>query len=46
MDFALENLDFDNIDNIIIVGDCTDICIYQFAITLKSYFNQHNIEKI
>ncbi|HHI5797845.1 TPA: isochorismatase family protein [Clostridioides difficile] len=43
--FALENLDFDNIDNIIIVGDCTDICIYQFAITLKSYFNQHNIEK-
>ncbi|MDN9379940.1 cysteine hydrolase [Clostridioides difficile] len=43
--FALENLDFDNIDNIIIVGDCTDICIYQFAITLKSYFNQHNTEK-
>lgn len=43
--FALENLDFDGIDNIIIVGDCTDICIYQFAITLKSYFNQHNIEK-
>ncbi|HGM3505917.1 TPA: isochorismatase family protein [Clostridioides difficile] len=43
--FALENLDFDDIDNIIIVGDCTDICIYQFAITLKSYFNQHNVEK-
>lgn len=43
--FALENLNFENIDNIIIVGDCTDICIYQLAITLKSYFNQHNINK-
>ncbi|KPI51762.1 cysteine hydrolase [Clostridioides difficile] len=43
--FALERLDFDDIDNIIIVGDCTDICIYQFAITLKAYFNQYNIEK-
>lgn len=43
--FALDNLDFDNTDNIIIVGDCTDICIYQLAITLKSYFNQNNINK-
>ncbi len=43
--FALNNINFENIDNIIIVGDCTDICIYQFAITLKSYFNQNNIDK-
>lgn len=43
--FALNNIGFENIDNIIIVGDCTDICIYQFAITLKSYFNQNNIDK-
>lgn len=43
--FALENLNFDDIDNIIIVGDCTDICIYQLAITLRSYFNQNNINK-
>lgn len=43
--FALKDINFNNIDNIIIVGDCTDICIYQFAITLKSYFNQHNIVK-
>lgn len=43
--FALNNLNFDNIDNIIIVGDCTDICIYQFAVTLKAYFNQENISK-
>ena len=43
--FALNNLTFDNTDNIIIIGDCTDICIYQLAITLKSYFNQNNINK-
>ncbi|MDU7905038.1 MAG: cysteine hydrolase, partial [Peptostreptococcaceae bacterium] len=28
-----------------VVGDCTDICIYQFVVTLKSYFNQNNIDK-
>ena len=43
--FALNNINFENTDNIIIVGDCTDICIYQLATTLKSYFNQHNINK-
>ena len=43
--FALENLNFDNVDNIIIVGDCTDICIYQLAITLKTYFVHNNINK-
>lgn len=43
--FALDKINFENIDNIIMVGDCTDICIYQFAITLKSYFNQNNLRK-
>lgn len=43
--FALNEIDFNNTENIIIVGDCTDICIYQFAITLKSYFNENNIDK-
>lgn len=43
--FAMDIKILDDIDNIIIVGDCTDICIYQFAITLKSYFNQNNIAK-
>lgn len=43
--FAMDIKILDDIDNIIIVGDCTDICIYQFAITLKSYFNQNNIVK-
>ncbi|MCR8745045.1 isochorismatase family cysteine hydrolase [Romboutsia lituseburensis] len=43
--FVLDDVKFDNTENIIIVGDCTDICIYQFAITLKSYFNQNNMDK-
>ena len=43
--FALDDLSFNNTDNIIIIGDCTDICIYELAITLKSYFNQNNINK-
>lgn len=30
-------------DHFIIVGDCTDICILQFALTLKAYFNEKNV---
>lgn len=30
------------IDTFIITGDCTDICVQQFAITLKTWFNMHN----
>lgn len=29
-------------DNIIIIGCCTDICVYQLAISCKTWFNQHN----
>lgn len=29
-------------DNYIVVGDCTDICVSQFVITLKAYFNEKN----
>lgn len=43
--FALGNMNFDDVDNIIVIGDCTDICIYQFAVTLKTYFIQNNINK-
>lgn len=31
-----------NWNNIIIVGCCTDICVYQFALTCKTWANQHN----
>jgi nicotinamidase-related amidase len=30
------------IDTFVITGDCTDICVQQFAITLKTWFNMHN----
>lgn len=33
------------IKNFIITGDCTDICVQQFAITLKTWFNMKN-EKV
>lgn len=26
----------------ILIGDCTDICVLQLALSLKSYFNEHN----
>lgn len=32
-----------NVDNFIISGDCTDICVMQFALTLKAYFNNKDI---
>jgi nicotinamidase-related amidase len=31
-----------DIDTFIITGDCTDICVQQFAITLKTWFNMKN----
>jgi nicotinamidase-related amidase len=30
------------IDTFIMTGDCTDICIQQFAVTIKAWFNMHN----
>ncbi len=30
--------------NIIVVGDCTDICISQYVLTLKAYFNERDIQ--
>lgn len=32
----------EKIMNFLIVGDCTDICIQQFAVTLKTWFNKEN----
>lgn len=31
-----------NINNFIVVGNCTDICVTQFVMTLKNYFNKNN----
>lgn len=30
------------INNFIVIGDCTDICILQFALSLKTHFNRIN----
>lgn len=43
--FSMDINILDDIDNVVVVGDCTDICIYQFAVTLKAYFNEKNINK-
>jgi nicotinamidase-related amidase len=32
----------DIVNNYVLVGNCTDICIMQFAVTLKVYFNEKN----
>ena len=32
------------IRNIIVVGCVTDICVYQYAVTLRAYLNQHQLE--
>ncbi len=32
----------EDIDQFIVVGDCTDLCVGQFAVTLKAHFNRLN----
>ncbi|GAA0738549.1 isochorismatase family cysteine hydrolase [Clostridium oceanicum] len=34
-----------HINNYIITGVCTDICVSNFALTLKTFFDQHNLDK-
>lgn len=33
-----------HLDTFILTGDCTDICVLQFALTLKTWFNMKNIK--
>ncbi len=42
MDWLLQNEDK---QQFIITGVCSDICVYQFAVSLKCWFNQKNIKK-
>lgn len=37
--WLVENRD---IDTFVVTGDCTDICVQQFATTLKTWFNKQN----
>jgi nicotinamidase-related amidase len=32
-----------NLSTAIVVGDCTDLCVYQLAMNLKLYANAHNL---
>lgn len=43
--FAMDIDKYKDLDNFIVVGCCTDICVYQFVLTLKTYFNQNNLDK-
>ena len=42
---AIDIEKYKDLDNFIVVGCCTDICVYQFVLTLKTYFNQNNLDK-
>ena len=42
---VLDMKKYEHLENFIVVGCCTDICVYQFVITLKTYFNQNNLDK-
>ena len=42
---AIDIEKYKNLDNFIVVGCCTDVCVYQFVLTLKTYFNQNNLDK-
>lgn len=39
------NKNMDDVDNYIVVGCVTDICILQFALSIKAYFNEENKNK-
>lgn len=43
--FVMDMEKYKHLDNFIVVGCCTDICVYQFVLTLKTYFNQNNLDK-
>lgn len=38
------NNNYQDISNFILIGDCTDICILQFALSIKAFYNQWDIE--
>lgn len=35
--------DYSHIKNYVVVGCVTDICIYQYAVTLRTYLNEHQL---
>lgn len=43
---CLDMKEINQYNEIIVTGCCSDICVLQLALTLKSYFNQNNIHKV
>ncbi|SHH53573.1 Nicotinamidase-related amidase [Clostridium collagenovorans DSM 3089] len=41
---TMDILKNNNIKNFIVVGGCTDICVHQYVLTLKTYMNEKNID--
>lgn len=37
-------IDASKLKSVILTGCCTDICVYQFAVTLNCYINQNNLD--
>ena len=35
---------FSGVDSVVVTGCCTDICVLQFALTLKTWFNENGLE--
>ena len=42
---ALDKAILDDFDRFIITGCCTDICVLQFALALRTYLNEKNMKK-
>lgn len=36
---------FSGVDSVVVTGCCTDICVLQFALTLKTWFNENDLKK-
>lgn len=43
--FLAVEKDWTAYDQVVVTGCCTDICVYQFAVTLKAYYNQKNLSR-
>ena len=42
MEYFEENKE--NLEEIVITGCCTDLCVMNFALPLKNYINEHNLD--
>lgn len=43
---SLDKKMLENYDKFVLTGCCTDICVLQFALSLRTYLNEKNMDKI